>query len=147
MMDSTYKTNKYRLPLFEIVGSNSTGKTYLVAFSVLTQEKEDSFVWALQSLHGMLRCEDDGKVIVTDQDQALMNAINIVFPKCTHLLCRYHILCNIKTNFWKKAKLGKRVRRGEVWRNIKILWENIVDSETQVDYNSCLTKFKECCGQ
>ncbi|PNX85140.1 FAR1-related protein [Trifolium pratense] len=30
MMDSTYKTNKYRLSLFEIVGSTSTGRTYPV---------------------------------------------------------------------------------------------------------------------
>ncbi|GAU39150.1 hypothetical protein TSUD_147720 [Trifolium subterraneum] len=129
-MDSTYKTNKYRLPLFEIVGSTSTEKTYLMAFALLTSVKEDNFVWALQSVRGRLRCEDDVKVIVTDRDQALMNAVDIVFPKCTPLLCRYHILCNIKTNFLMKAKLGKRVRSGQVWRNVNILWEDIVDYDT-----------------
>ncbi|MCI40449.1 protein FAR1-RELATED SEQUENCE 5-like, partial [Trifolium medium] len=100
--------NKYRLPLFEIVGSTSTGKTYSVAFAFLTKEKEDNFVWALPSFRGILRCQDDMKVIVTNRDQTLMNAVNIVFPKCTPLLCRYHILKNIKANFIKKAKLGKK---------------------------------------
>ncbi|XP_045830917.1 protein FAR1-RELATED SEQUENCE 5-like [Trifolium pratense] len=121
MMDSTYKTNKYRLPLFEIVGSTSTGRTYPVGFAFLSQEKEDKFVWALQSIRGMLLCQDDMKVIVTDRDQALINAVNIVFPKCTPLICRYHIQMNIKANFIKKAKLGRKLRIRTVWRHVKIL--------------------------
>jgi hypothetical protein len=47
IMDSTYKINKYRIPLLEFVGSTSTGKTYVIAFAFLTSEKEEIFVWAL----------------------------------------------------------------------------------------------------
>ncbi|XP_058750117.1 protein FAR1-RELATED SEQUENCE 5-like [Vicia villosa] len=32
LIDSTYKTNKYRLPLFEMVGVTSTEKTFVVGF-------------------------------------------------------------------------------------------------------------------
>ncbi|PNY09063.1 FAR1-related protein [Trifolium pratense] len=46
--DSTYKTNKYRLPLLEFVGSICTGKTYAVAFAFLTSKKEDNFVWVTE---------------------------------------------------------------------------------------------------
>ncbi|PNX94134.1 protein FAR1-related sequence 5-like [Trifolium pratense] len=108
IMDSTYKTNKYRLPLFEIFGLTSTGRIYPVGLAFLIKEKEDNFVWALQSVRMMLRCEDDMKVIVTDRDQALMNTVNIVFAKCTPLLCRYHIHMNIKANLIKKTKLDKK---------------------------------------
>ncbi|MCI70202.1 hypothetical protein A2U01_0091465, partial [Trifolium medium] len=30
---------------------------------------------------------------------------------------------------------------------MRILWDNIVDSNTEEEYNSCLTTFKECCQQ
>jgi len=40
VMDSTYKTNTYRMPLFEIVGVTSTKLTYSVAFAFLSFERE-----------------------------------------------------------------------------------------------------------
>jgi len=44
-MDNTYKTNKYLLPLLEIVGVTSTRLTLSVAFAFLSSErkKEISF--------------------------------------------------------------------------------------------------------
>jgi hypothetical protein len=36
IMDSTCKTNKYRLPLLKFVGSTCIGKTYAIAFAYLT---------------------------------------------------------------------------------------------------------------
>jgi hypothetical protein len=110
IMDSTYKLNKYRIPLLEVVGLTSTGKMYAITFGFLPSEKKDNFVWALRVISNFLRCQDDLKVIVTDRDPALMKAVDNVFPKCTALLCQYHILMNVKTNFLKNAKLGKNVR-------------------------------------
>jgi hypothetical protein len=46
-MDSTYKTNMYNIPLFEIVRVTSTDMTYSVDFAFMTGEKEDKFAWAL----------------------------------------------------------------------------------------------------
>ena len=36
LMDTTYKTNKYRLSLLEIVGVTSTGLTFYVAFAFIS---------------------------------------------------------------------------------------------------------------
>jgi hypothetical protein len=108
VIDSTYKVNKYRISLLEVVGCTSTGKTYVIAFGFLTSEKEDNFVWALRAVSNFLRCKDELKVIVTDRDQALMKAVDDVFPKCTALLCQYHILMNVKTNFFKDGKIGEK---------------------------------------
>ncbi|XP_058733875.1 protein FAR1-RELATED SEQUENCE 5-like [Vicia villosa] len=47
IIDSTYKTNKYRLPLLEI-GVTSTEKTFFVGFAFLKYEKEDNVIWALE---------------------------------------------------------------------------------------------------
>jgi len=80
-MDSTYKTNNYRLPLPQIVGVTSTGLTFLAAFVLMSSERENNFIWALQRLRGLfLRGDVYPKVIISDRDLALMNAIKVVFP-------------------------------------------------------------------
>ena len=40
LMDNTYKTNKYRLPLLEIVGVTSTGLTFSASFVLMSSECE-----------------------------------------------------------------------------------------------------------
>jgi len=81
VMDSTYKTNNHRMPLFEIVGCTSTKMTYSVGFAFLYFELEDNYAWALTMLKGLLSSKDNmPKVIVTDRDGALMNVVGTVFP-------------------------------------------------------------------
>ncbi|KAK2427438.1 hypothetical protein QL285_026020 [Trifolium repens] len=84
IMDSTYKINKYQIPLLEFVGSTSSGKTYIIVFAFLTSEKEKNFVWALRGVCNFLRCQDDLKVIVTDRDPTLMKAVDNVFQNALH---------------------------------------------------------------
>ncbi|XP_058758192.1 uncharacterized protein LOC131631414 [Vicia villosa] len=43
IFDCIYKTNRYKLPLFEIVGVTSTKLTFLVTFSYLEHEREENF--------------------------------------------------------------------------------------------------------
>jgi len=52
-MDNTYKTNKYKLPLLEIVGMTSTECTFAVAFAYMESEQKENFCWALEKLKGM----------------------------------------------------------------------------------------------
>jgi len=44
MMDSTYKTNKQRMSLLEVVGVNSTLLTFFAKFVLLTFERENNFM-------------------------------------------------------------------------------------------------------
>ena len=66
-MDSTYKTNLYRMPLFEIVGVTSTYLTYSVGFAFMTSEKEDNFTWALQMLLKLLGPNSDMPKVGSDR--------------------------------------------------------------------------------
>ncbi|XP_058733982.1 protein FAR1-RELATED SEQUENCE 5-like [Vicia villosa] len=69
VIDSTYKTNKYRFPLLEIIGMTSMDKTYSVGFAFLECEKEDNFTWALGICKTLLVDQNNmPRVIVTDQD-------------------------------------------------------------------------------
>ncbi|XP_058746429.1 uncharacterized protein LOC131619338 [Vicia villosa] len=75
-LDSTYKTNKYRLSLFEVVGVTSTEKTYDVGFAFLECEKEDNFRWALEVRRSLLKEQvEKSKAVVTDSDPMLMDAV------------------------------------------------------------------------
>jgi len=81
LMDTTYKTNKYRLPLLEVVGVTSIGLTFSAAFVLMATKRQNNFIWALQRLRGLfLRQDVYPTVIVSDRDLALMNAIEVVFP-------------------------------------------------------------------
>ncbi|XP_028051733.1 uncharacterized protein LOC114256313 [Camellia sinensis] len=86
LMDCTYKTNRYRWPLLEIVGITSTEKTFSVGFAYLQYEKEDNYAWALGILRSLMDENSLPNVIVTDRELSLMNAIATIFPRATKAL-------------------------------------------------------------
>ena len=98
MMDATYKTNLHKMPLMQIVGVTSTGQTFDVAHAFLSNEREDNFLWMLGHLKDMLHKCMEPRVIVTDRDQALLNACAKTFPNANRSLCRWHIFTNISNH-------------------------------------------------
>ena len=49
LMDCTYKTNKYRLPLLHIAGMTSFNSHFSVGFCFLKEEKQSDYTWALSN--------------------------------------------------------------------------------------------------
>ncbi|KAH1242445.1 PKS-NRPS hybrid synthetase [Glycine max] len=97
LIDNTYKTNRYRLPLLDFVEVTPTGMTFSVDFTYVEGERVNNLLWALQRFRGLfLKRYALPRVIVTDRDQTLMNAVKAVFPDCTNLLCSFHINKNVK---------------------------------------------------
>ncbi|XP_074283549.1 protein FAR1-RELATED SEQUENCE 2-like [Silene latifolia] len=66
LIDSTYKTNLYRLPLVEMVGVTHVGKSFVIAYALVTHESEDGYRWVLQKLKALLNDAVQPNVIVTD---------------------------------------------------------------------------------
>ncbi|POW03662.1 hypothetical protein PSTT_10917 [Puccinia striiformis] len=96
LIDATYKTNLFKMPLLHIAGINSSNKTFTFAFAFISREKEGDFTWALDQLRLVLSPHVP-QVILTDKEQALMNTIEVIFPTAQHLLCQWHMsknLCN-----------------------------------------------------
>ena len=54
IMDCTYKTNRYRLQLLEIVGVTSTNLTFSVASVYLEAERVDNYTWAMEKLQSLM---------------------------------------------------------------------------------------------
>ncbi|KAL5128022.1 Protein FAR1-RELATED SEQUENCE 5 [Glycine soja] len=129
LIDSTYKTNRYRLPLLDIVGVTPTGMTFSAGFAYLEGERVNNLVWALERFRGLfLRNDRLPVVIVTDRDLALMNAVKVVFPECTNLLCKFHIDKNVK------AKCKSLIGQKNAWDYVMDNWGNLVDCPSEQEF-------------
>ncbi|KAL5149611.1 PKS-NRPS hybrid synthetase [Glycine soja] len=123
-IDSTYKTNRYRLPLLDFVGG----------------ERVNNLVWALQRFRGLFLKRDAlPGVIVTDRDQTLMNAVKDVFPECTNLLCIFHINKNVK------AKCKSLIAQKNVWDYVMDCWGSLTDCPLEQQFDEYLKKFEVAC--
>lgn len=92
--DSTFGTNRFRLPLVLIVGVDGEGRTILLGTGLLSDERSSSYEWLLrQLLEAGYRLAP--KVIFTDGDPAFPDAISSVFPTARHFLCAWHLSQNI----------------------------------------------------
>jgi len=107
LIDSTYKTNRYKLSLLDFVEVTPTGMTFSAGFAYLKSENLNNVVWPLECFRGIfLRRDVFPGVIVTDRDLALMNTVKTVFPESTNLLCNFHISKNVKAKC--KSLIGQR---------------------------------------
>src|SRR2546421_2850316 len=98
LLDCTYRTNKFKMPLLNIVGTTCLNKNYHVAFCFLAKEEEEDYVWALKQLQDLLATNASIHVLVTDRELALINACRQIFPEAAWLLCIWHIEKNILTH-------------------------------------------------
>ena len=94
------------------------------------------------------------KVVVTDRDNALIKAVEKVFPKATTLLCSYHIGQNVRAKCKVdckvtdlKGKNGQPIKPGSVVKTVMAAWMVIVDSDTEEAYIDNWTRFKVVCAK
>ena len=126
LIDSTYKTNRYRLPMLDFVGLTPTGMTFSAGFAYLDGDHLNNVVWALERFRGIfLRRDVLPGVIVTDRDLTLMNAVKTVFPECTNLSCSFHINKNVKAKC--KSLIGQR----NAWDYVMDVWGTLVDCPSE----------------
>ncbi|KAH1216076.1 Protein FAR1-RELATED SEQUENCE 6 [Glycine max] len=120
LKESTYKTNRYRISLLDFVGVTPTGMTFSTSFAYLEGECVNNVAWTLEQFRGLfLRCDALPRVIVTNGDLALINAVKTIFPECTNLLCMFHIDKNVKTK--RKSLIGKKNTQDyfmDAWGNL-----------------------------
>ncbi|KAL5194439.1 Protein FAR1-RELATED SEQUENCE 5 [Glycine soja] len=120
LIDNTYKTNQYRLPLLDFVGVTPTGMTFFVGFAYVEGEHINNLCDALPG------------VIVTDRDQTLMNAVKVVFLDCTNLLCSFHINKNVKVKC--KSLIGQK----NAWNYVMDCWGCLTDCPSEQQFDECL---------
>ncbi len=50
ILDCTYKTNKYGMPLLDMIGIDVIGRSFYIAFTFLSGEAERDYIWTLERL-------------------------------------------------------------------------------------------------
>jgi hypothetical protein len=105
ILDCTYKTNRFGMPLLLFVSVDSYDKSYIVAACLLSNETMPYYHWAIKSF---LKFNNNDAtnitVVITDKEMALINALHLLLPAVPHQLCRYHIEMNVVTFIKRKMK-------------------------------------------
>ncbi|XP_021775081.1 protein FAR1-RELATED SEQUENCE 6-like [Chenopodium quinoa] len=132
-MDSTYKTNRYNMPFFEIVGVTPTNQNFLVGYVFMRDECTASYRWVLQRLRELIGFDKEPFVFISDRDLGLCAALREVFPGMSHVLCLWHINGDVEakvTKMFGNKKVGVSFRAGR--------WFKIVNAITQAEYDRAL---------
>nr|KAJ0190011.1 hypothetical protein LSAT_V11C800449890 [Lactuca sativa] len=117
IMDCTYKTNKYNMPLLDIIGVSCFNTSFYSGFVFLKREDEDSvFKKTLENR--------EPSVIMSDRELALMNAINMVFSNTINILCIWHIEKNVLAN------CNKHFAHTKEFNLFMSSWNNVAYSTT-----------------
>ena len=137
LLDCTYKTNKYKMPLLHITGITGSSKTFSVAFCFLSHETQDYYNWALQCLLTVFESNNIPipTVFVTDREQALINSLSTTFPTSSHMLCTWHIQKNLLTNAAKTIK--DKSRKKEMLKH----WNNLIQLPLESEFRSSFERF------
>ncbi|OAV95554.1 hypothetical protein PTTG_26591 [Puccinia triticina 1-1 BBBD Race 1] len=119
LLDATYKTNCYDIPLLHIIGQAATNQSFSIAFCFLTHEDNKGYLWAVEVL----------KKLVWHPEQT---------PKVANL-CTWHINKNITTNCKKyfpaadkkdkKDKKEKKEKKEHPWEKFMNLWNQVTYSK------------------
>ncbi|KAL0390031.1 UNVERIFIED_CONTAM: protein FAR1-RELATED SEQUENCE 5 [Sesamum calycinum] len=88
--DTTYRSNRYRLPFVPFTGLNHHGQPVLFGCAFLINESEASFVWLFKTWLAAMSGRSPVS-ITTEHDTVIRSAIMQVFPNTRHRFCKWHI--------------------------------------------------------
>lgn len=152
-VDATYKTNAHKMSLVNIVGTSNTSsvkggnrlQTFAVAAAFISSETEAVYTWIMEELRQAVWPKDSTftlpSVFVTDNEQALKNAIESVFPESQHLLCSWHLWNTVETKLAAGA-----VGRDEY--NLRLAqaeeqFKKAMSSRTNESFKKAISNFEE----
>ncbi|KAL9572153.1 hypothetical protein ACKAV7_003731 [Fusarium commune] len=146
ILDCTYKTNKYNMPLLNAIGVDACQRSFCIAFAFLCGEEEADYQWVLirlQSLYEAMTI-DFPSVILTDQCLACMNAVASTFPQSVSLLCLWHINKAVLRHCMDAFTKDSKDHEGqEKWKEFYSLWHDLVASSNEDIYYQKLGEFKK----
>jgi len=97
IMDSTYRVNKYKLPLSILSGFTHTGRICIFRIGILNNETKETFDWLLKEffkIHAKLPV-----ILVSDHDLALESVLDNNYPMIKHIICSWHVDQSFNKNF------------------------------------------------
>ncbi|KAI4314684.1 hypothetical protein L6164_027571 [Bauhinia variegata] len=133
-LDTTYRSNRYRLPFAPFTGVNHHGQPVLFGCALLINESEASFIWLFKTWLEAMSSKPPIS-ITTDHDRVIRVAINHVFPDTRHRFCKWHIFkeCQEKLSYVLsdhpnfEAEFHKCVNLTESIEEFESCWLSLID--------------------
>lgn len=152
IIDATYKTNNHKLTFINIVGTSSIAstkyrdslQTFAIAGAWVSNELGGTYNWVLEQLRSAVWPLESSKlpdVFITDNETALRNALDDVFPEVHHLLCYWHLGNNLEANFRPLFAGDSKSEISIHVTEMRDKFHNIVHSRTENEMNNALEKF------
>ncbi|KAI6698792.1 hypothetical protein NL676_018911 [Syzygium grande] len=92
--DVFYVKENYSIPFLPIVGVNHHAQYLLLGCALIGDEGKSSYSWVMRAWLNAVGHQAP-KVIITDQDKQLKEAVADVFPDICHCFCLWHIFRNV----------------------------------------------------
>ncbi|XP_044469437.1 protein FAR1-RELATED SEQUENCE 5-like [Mangifera indica] len=132
--DTTYRSNRYRLPFAPFTGVNHHGQPILFGCALLINESEASFVWLFKTWLEAMSGRPPVSV-TTDHDRVIRVAVTQVFPQTRHRFCKWHIFKECQEKFSHvllehpnfEAELHKCVNFTESVEEFESCWLSMID--------------------
>ncbi|KAL7127020.1 hypothetical protein ABFS83_14G226000 [Erythranthe nasuta] len=134
VLDTTYRSNLYKVPFAPFTGVNHHGQTILFGCALLLDESEATFVWLFKTF--LAAMNDRAPVsLTTDKDRAIRAAVAQVFPEVCHCVNKWHVLregqgrmanvCAVHPNF--QMELYNCINMTETIEEFESFWASILD--------------------
>ncbi|XP_076921178.1 protein FAR1-RELATED SEQUENCE 5-like [Bidens hawaiensis] len=125
--DATFKTNKYKMVFVPFTAIDNHSQNIAVGAGLLSSESIESYTWLLKLFLDSFGVAP--KVVVTDQDPAMKQAIASVYSNTRHRLCMWHIMKKLAD------KVGVVLCNNEdfKWKICDIVW---TDSISQFEFET-----------
>lgn len=127
-------------PWSKLLGMTNMDSTFVLGIAFIRHEKKEQYTWVMRQLKRFCCSEDcQPKIMATDRELALMNAIEEVFSDVNHLLCRWHISKNIVSNILSHFPGIEGEQSKKLMREWAILSGN---PNSEIEFKQNLERFK-----
>ncbi|CAB4435557.1 unnamed protein product [Rhizophagus irregularis] len=101
--DTTFSTNRYNMSLMLFIGIDKQNRSQLLGQALTRDEREKSFNWIMSCMK-KATSNTIPRIIFTDVDATLHNAIKVQFSDSQLASCIFHIKQNLKKNVRPKLQ-------------------------------------------
>ena len=107
MVDSTYKLNDLRMPLYLMLIVDGNGQSEVVSLCLTSLETKEAISKMVQSFKANNPCWSQTGVVITDKDFVEQSIFNEEFPHVAMHICLFHALRSMQREVTCE-KLGMR---------------------------------------
>lgn len=148
LIDATYRTNKYNLPGIHFMAVTAVGMTASIGLALVANEKEPLYNLAVSTFRELVMGDAHIEVFLTDDEDALRNAISEVYPGVTQLLCLWHVNKNVLAKvhqtwivhpeFSDETNTRRKAQRDEFMAD----WQALTYAKTEQDFEDGYTALR-----